>query len=337
MNTPALVGEVGYVEKDEPDLFLPDRLWLARARAGLEVDMRWLAYTLSSEEGARRIRDLATGTSGSMKNIPKSKLLKMEIQVPPFAEQVTIGGILTDVVDLIAALERLMAKKRSIKQGMMQQLLTGKTRLPGFTEKWSRVTVNSLGTFLKGRGVKRDEVRSQGIPCIRYGELYTTFYDYTSTTVSFVEAEVAASALPIRCGDVLFAGSGETKAEIGTCVAYIGKSPAVAGGDIIVLRGAGFNPIFLASLLNMPSLAADKARAGQGDAVVHINSRAIGALDIRIPVFHEQNAIARAIQDADLEIEALERRLLRARHVQRGMMQELLTGRTRLNVADASG
>ena len=68
----------------------------------------------------------------------------------------------------------------------------------------------------------------------------------------------------------MFAGSGETREEIGMCAAYVGDSQAVAGGDIVIVRGGTFNPIFLASLCNSPSVVRQKARSSQGDAVVHI-------------------------------------------------------------------
>jgi type I restriction enzyme, S subunit len=335
MNTPALVGEVGYVDADHPELFLPDRLWLARSRRDRPVDMRWLNYYLSSTDGSQAVRELATGTSGSMKNIPKHRLLALEISLPPAPEQRAIASALGDVDELIASLERLIAKKEAIKQGMMQELLAGNTRLSGFTEAWSTHKLSQLGVFLRGRGIKRSEVRSSGVACIRYGELYTVYRGYTSSTVSFVSPAVAAMALPLRQGDLLFAGSGETREEIGMCVAFTGAPPAVAGGDIVVLRAPDVNPVFLSTLTNTPKVAAQKARFGQGDAVVHIGSRGLGSIEVDLPSRDEQDAIAQVFIDADKETRQLEAQLVKVRNVRRGMMQELLTGRTRLPVAEA--
>lgn len=336
MNTPALVGDVGYVEKDFDSLFLPDRLWIARSKHGSGTDIRWLTYHFSSQAGARALRELATGTSGSMKNIPKDKVLGLKVLTPTPPEQRAIADALTDADKLINSLERLISKKQAIKQGVMHELLTGRTRLPGFTAEWKESRLGSFGTFLKGRGIKRDEIQSRGVPCIRYGELYTTFENYTEQTASFVSDDIAATALPIRYGDILFAGSGETKAEIGTNVAYLGKVQAVAGGDIIVFRGISHNPVFLSSLLNSPAIAAQKARAGQGDAIVHIHSSSLAEIVVNVPPIEEQEAIAQILQDADKEIAALDRRLETARNIKTGMMQELLTGRTRLPVAEVS-
>ena len=336
MNTPALVGAVGYVTDDHDDLFLPDRLWMARQAHHAEIDMRWLCFYLSSATGSRSVRELATGTSGSMKNIPKSAFLQLEVPVPSLGEQRLVAKSLDDAERLLIELERMVVKKQAIKRGMLQQLLTGNTRLPGFGGGWRTSTLAEIGDFQKGRGIKRDDVRSAGVPCIRYGELYTAFRDYTNATVSYVDIEVAGAALPIKAGDILFAGSGETRDDIGTAVAYIGTQAAVAGGDIIVLRGGTFNSVYVAALMNSPGIAAQKARLGQGDAVVHINSSSLGSIELTLPLLDEQNAIAAVIVDVDREIEALQRRLDKARRVKQGMMQELLTGRTRLTGREGS-
>jgi len=255
---------------------------------------------------------------------------QLQVPLPDIATQDAIANAMNDVDKLIATLERMVAKKQAIKQGMVQQLLTGKTRLPGFTKTWSTTTLGSLGTFLKGRGVKRDDVRSTGVPCMRYGELYTVFHDYTAKVTSFVSPDVAATALPLRTGDLLFAGSGETRDEIGKGVAYVGPTPAVAGGDVIVLRGTQCNSIYLALLANTPEVVRQKARAGQGDAVVHIYSHSLAAIEVKLPPPAEQDAITRVLVDADREISRLRHRLAKARDVKQGMMQQLLSGRTRL-------
>lgn len=293
----------------------------------------FLQYFFQSDDFKRQIDEHLGATINQITN---GSLNSFVVSLPPAPEQRVISAKLKDVDDLIVTLDRLIAKKQAIKQGMMQELLTGRTRLPGFSADWNDIRLRELGSFLKGRGVKRDDVRSTGVPCIRYGEIYTVFGDYADRTRSFVSPPIAATALPIRKGDVLFAGSGETKAEIGTSLAYIGEPDAVAGGDIIVLRGAGFNPVFLASLLNSPAIAAQKARKGQGDAVVHISSTALGDLALKIPSRDEQDAIAVVIQRADSELGVLGVRLDKARAVKQGMMQQLLTGKIRLPVEAAS-
>jgi type I restriction enzyme, S subunit len=129
MNTPALVGECGYVGEDNNGLFLPDRLWITRFKKDGLIDVRWLAYTLNYGAFKKAIKDTATGTSGSMKNIAKDGFLKIVIPYPKEKEQRAIATVLSDMDTAIAALETRRAKTQAIKQGMMQELLTGRTRL----------------------------------------------------------------------------------------------------------------------------------------------------------------------------------------------------------------
>ena len=248
------------------------------------------------------------------------------------AEQHAICTFLSDVDELIASLEALIAKKRDIKQAAMQQLLTGRTRLPGFGGEWETGRLGDLGTFCKGRGIRRNELGETGIRCVRYGELYTRYENYVVKPVSRIPQHVADAALPIKQGDLLFAGSGETAEEIGICVAYIGEELAYAGGDIIVLRLSGQDAVYLAHLLNSPIAVRQKTRMAQGDAVVHIRGDHLAEVELPLPPLPEQHAIATVLSDMDAEIAALERRLDKTRAIKQGMMQQLLTGAIRLPI-----
>jgi type I restriction enzyme, S subunit len=129
MNTPALVGECGYVDRDYPYLFLPDRLWMTRPDENTAYHSRWLAFLLSFSSFNKAIKDCATGTSGSMKNISKNSLLSIKISLPIKEEQTAIATILSDMDLEIGAIETKLTKARQLKQGMMHELLTGRIRL----------------------------------------------------------------------------------------------------------------------------------------------------------------------------------------------------------------
>jgi type I restriction enzyme S subunit len=245
-------------------------------------------------------------------------------------EQQAIAQALSDVDELIQSLERLLTKKRDLKQAAMQQLLTGQTRLPGFSGEWSECNLGDIGVFSKGQGIRKDQVRESGLPCIRYGEIYTRHNDFIRRFYSFIDVNTAAEACRLRSGDLLFAGSGETAEEIGKCVAFVGSEEAYAGGDIVILSPQGHDSRFLGYLMNHPCVAKQKARMGQGDAVCHIGARSLSAVIVRLPGLSEQRAIAEVLSDMDAEITALEARLTKTRDLKQGMMQELLTGRTRL-------
>lgn len=253
------------------------------------------------------------------------------IPFPPESEERdAIATALTDVNSLITNLDKLIAKKQDIKQATMQELLTGKTRLPGFTGDWEEKTLGSLGRFLKGSGIKKDEANSGQLPCIRYGEIYTDHHNIIRGFTSWISRDIAETAQRIYPGDVLFAGSGETKEDIGKCVALTEDIEAYAGGDVVILRTNDVDPTFMGYLCNTKAVNNQKSSLGQGDAVVHISAKALSGIILKLPKKPEQKAIATILSDMDKEIEALEERREKTLLLKQGMMQELLTGKTRL-------
>ena len=129
LNTPDLVGEVGYVDRAYDWLYLPDRVWMTRMRSPDCVCVRWLGYLLSSPPYKRLIGDTATGTSGSMKNIAKSGLLRLPLRLPEVDEQRAIAAGLADMDAEITVLESRLTKAHALKQSVAQALLTGRIRL----------------------------------------------------------------------------------------------------------------------------------------------------------------------------------------------------------------
>jgi len=272
---------------------------------------------------------LATGMK--VFGVSKGNLLTVQIPVPPKQEQQAIATALSDTDELINSLEKLIAKKEAIKTGTMQELLTGKKRLDGFSGEWEEKTLETLGKFSKGSGVKKDEANSGDIPCIRYGEIYTLHNEYIKRFDSYISKEVMLTAKKLKRGDILFAGSGETKEEIGKCVAFIGDFISYAGGDIVIFSPRNIDSLFMGYYLNTPKIAMQKASKGQGDAVVHISASSLADIQVIIPKdIQEQRSISGILFNMDKSIDALRTKLSKVKAIKEGMMQELLTGRTRL-------
>jgi type I restriction enzyme S subunit len=270
-----------------------------------------------------------SGKSG-VPGVNRNDLHQERIVRPTLTDQRAIAAALSDVDALLAKLDQLIAKKRDLKQAAMQQLLHGYARLPGYASSWQATLLGRIGRFSKGRGIRKDQVRQDGLPCIRYGEIYTRHHDIVRNYGSFVSPEIAKQSQCLRSGDLLFAGSGETAEEIGKCVAFLDDCEAYAGGDIIILSPVGQDSRFLAYLMNQPAVAAQKARAGQGDAVVHISAKNLAQIELKLPERDEQAAIATVLSDMDAELAALEARRAKTDELKQGMMQALLTGRIRL-------
>jgi type I restriction enzyme S subunit len=299
----------------------------------VHMDQQKITLPFSLLVFARVEEDIAKQTHGfkaSFVHVKKSDLVKVNLPLPPLPEQRAIATALSDVDALIASLDNLIDKKRDMKQAAMQELLTGKRRLPGFSGEWEVRRLGEIGTFLKGSGVKKDETRSGNLPCIRYGEIYTHHNDYVKSYNSWISPVVSVTATRLKQGDLLFAGSGETKEEIGKCVAFVDDCEAYAGGDIVILRPVNADPMFMGYYCNTVSINTQKASMGQGDAVVHISSSALSRVSVCLPSHHEQTAIAAILSDTDTEIAALEQKRDKTRLLKQGMMQELLTGRIRL-------
>jgi restriction endonuclease S subunit len=129
MNTPELVGECGHVDRDYPNLFVPDRLWMTRFRLEADINSRWLTYLLSTPAQRHCIGAVATGTSGSMKNLSKPAFLSLNVLFPCGEEQTAIASVLSNMDSELSALAKRRDKTRLLKQGMMQELLTGRIRL----------------------------------------------------------------------------------------------------------------------------------------------------------------------------------------------------------------
>ncbi|WP_031289728.1 restriction endonuclease subunit S [Leucobacter sp. UCD-THU] len=330
MNTPALVGAVGYVETDEPGVFLPDRLWLARGRRTASMDMRWLNYALGFGDVATSVRELATGTSNSMKNIPKARLLEFSLLVPSPEEQRAISSVLVDVDGLIASLERLIAKKKEINQGLMQTMLTGATRLAGFGTPWSVRRIHEVLAPRSELNVSGESL--EVLSCTKH-EGFVRSLDYFKNQVF---SRDLSSYRVIRRGDIGYPANHIEEGSIGVQEIY---DRAVVSPIYVVMYPIGGNDsFFLQRQMKLESFRQKFARVMNAsvDRRGSLRWKEFSQIEVQVPDLDEQYAISRVLRDADNEIAALERRLASARAIKHGMMQELLTGRTRLTEEGAT-
>jgi restriction endonuclease S subunit len=299
---------------------------VGRILPGPELDRAFLPYCLEEHLNAIQRETGAT----TVKHLSHNDVEGICVALPPLIQQQRIGEALSDVDSLIGALDQLIAKKRDVKQGAMQQFLTGRTRLPAFSGEWEIQSLWELGSFRKGRGVRKNEVQLKGLPCLRYGELYTRHNEHFSRFYSFITPAVACGSEPLYPGDIVFAVSGETSAEIGKCAAYVGTDPAFVGGDTVILSPAGADSTFLGYALNFGVVSQQKTMYGQGDAVVHISLANLMKIQAEFPPLPEQETIASVLSDMDTEIDLLWARREKIEQIKQGMMWELLTGETRL-------
>jgi len=302
---------------------------LCQIRTNQSVIPQYLLYFLRSNLIQKRI--WVTVQSIGVPDLGLKEIGNLPIFVPPLGEQQKIATLLSDIDLKIQKQQEYKSKLETLKKGLMQELLTGKRRLEGFSEDWENTELGELGYFSKGKGIKKDEISDSGFSCIRYGEIYTKYDTYVTQPISHISKNIVKSSYKIKTGDILFAGSGEDEFDIGKCIVYLGNDECYAGGDIIVFTPFNDNPLFLSYLLNSKNIKKQMTSMAQGDMVVHIYSSHLKSIFLQIPSSNEeQSEIAKILSDMDCEIEALEKQRDKYINLKQGMMQKLLTGEIRL-------
>jgi type I restriction enzyme, S subunit len=334
-NTLDLVGKVSIWRDELPLAYYNSNILRLDFDPKYCGDSRYFGYALNSKYAISAIRALATGTT-SVAAVYTRDLLKLELAVPPAGEQAAIASVLNDADALLAALDRLISKKRAIRQGMAQQLLTGKTRLPGFTGVWMQTTAGSIGTFRGGNGFP---LRFQGakrgkFPFFKVSDmnraanrrLMRAANNYISEGV---RKQLGATAFPAHA--IVFAKVGaavflerkrilETASCIDNNMAAMVVDPASADYRFVH---------YALEALRMSSLVATTA-------LPSLNGTQLRSIRLCLPAdLGEQAAIASVLADADAEIDALRLRLEKGKAIKHGMAQQLLTGKTRLSALEA--
>jgi len=286
--------------------------------------------------GQRQIQDAMAGNA--ITRLTLEKINKLLFPAPSTkAEQEAIAEALSDADALIESLEQLLAKKRQIKQGAMQELLTGKKRLPGFGGEWEERTLFDLAgskkeLFDDGDWIESEHIASDGIRLVQTGNIGVgVFVEKNDKKYILEKSFVSLRCKEIRPGDLLICRLADPAGR--SCVLpNIGESKIVTSVDVTIFRPPATvaNRVFLANIFSTDQWFRAVSDRSGGTTHKRISRSALGRIAIRIPSLDEQAAIAAIFCDMDAEIGELEAKLVKARQIKRGMMQELLTGRIRL-------
>lgn len=275
-----------------------------------------------------------SSNSGSQENLNGNIVKGLLIASPSPTEQHAIATALSDVDALLAGLDRLIAKKRDLKQAAIQQLLTGQTRLPGFQGEWEVKRLGELGTTYGGLTGKSKNDFGSGTA------KYVTFMNVMTNTVIdeslFEPVRVIASESQnqVRRGDLLFNGSSETPEEVALCSLMTSEPMDLYLNSFCFgFRASGerqFDGLFLTFYIRSSEGREIMKSLAQGSTRHNISKKALLAAEVRLPTLAEQTAIATVLSDMDAELSALQARRDKTRALKQAMMQELLTGRIRL-------
>jgi type I restriction enzyme S subunit len=301
------VGEVAIIDESLQGANITRGLALIALKD--EYSARLLRQALSSKKVRYRLQQSMNGSA--LQEIPIATLRNFSIALPPtITEQEAIAGALSDADAWIESLEQLIAKKRQIKQGAMQELLTGKRRLPGFSGKWETKRLGDLAQIKTGSRNNEDKVELGEYPFFVRSDTVERINTYSHD-----------------CEAILVPGEGR----IGEIFHYmVGRFDVHQRVYAITQFVEAVSPRFL--YFYMKSNFGVWAMENTVKATVD---------SLRLPTFttfkvslpsstEEQTAIASVLFDMDTEIESLESKLSKAREIKQGMMQELLTGRIRL-------
>jgi len=250
------------------------------------------------------------------------------LPLPKILEQGAIAQALSDVDKLLESLDALIAKKRAIKQAAMQQLLTGKTRLPGFSGAWENKAIGVFAECIAG-GTPNTSVSGYWNGTIRWmnsGELNKKLVkDVVGRITEKGLRESSASVVPPRCVLVGLAGQGKTRGTVAFSLIDLCTNQSIAA----ILPNDTFSPEYL--YFNLDSRYEELRSMSTGDGGRGgLNLSIIRSILVPFPDIDEQQEIAIILSDIDSEITALEQRHDKTRAIKAGMMQQLLTGRVRL-------
>ena len=294
-------------------------------------DSKFVFYTLA--QTASRFQVASTGL---IPGLSRSDILGLPFLLPSIAEQHAIATALSDVDALIAGLERLIAKKRDIKQAAMQQLLTGQTRLPGFSGEWEVTRLADVGDCLRGVAYRGDadlfpHDTGQTKRLLRSNNVQNA--TVVATDVQFVNSACVSEPQILRSGDVLICMANGSKALVGKA-GYFDRDDGFEytfGAFMGVFRCTDVAERRFVFYLFQTSRYRDYINnLLAGSSINNLTPASVMSLEFSLPEKAEQTAIATVLSDMDADLTALESRLAKTRAIKQGMMQELLTGRTRL-------
>lgn len=293
-------------------------------RPGSDQDSRFLGQALNSDEARKQLRKFGQGQS--VVHVYRKDLEKLELLLPEKPEQERIVGVLEVWDEYIKKLEQKIALKEQLKKGLMQQLLTGKRRLPGFSGEWNESRLSDIVDVKKGSGLSKEQLSNDGRKCILYGEIYTKYDEIIDEVQSRTATTVGVRS---KVNDVLVPASTTTSSLDVATATHISEDDVLLGGDINILRPkTDTNGKFLALLLSGPEKI-NLAKRAQGITIVHLYGKDFVKMKVILPSKDEQDAIVGVIEAARREIKIMEPMLNELKLQKKYLLKNLITGTIR--------
>lgn len=326
----ARVGaNAGIVNKVNGEYCVSDNTLMITCSKGIDIDFSY--YQLVNY----KLNNLIFGSGQPL--ITGTQIKNLKIPLPPTkAEQTAIATVLSDTDALVSSLEELMAKKRNIKQGVLQEILTGKKRLPGFSGKWEVKKFTDVCWFQEGPGVRNTQFTCTGVKLLNGTNIFKGKLLLENTDRFISESEAFGPYFHFLAdeGDIVIACSGITIDRFDEKISFVKKEHLPLCMNTSTMRFKTHEellyPRYLYYYLMSRNFRKHIGAQATGSAQLNFGPSHIEKVEIILPKPLEQTAIALVLSDMDAEIEQLEQKLDKYRMIKQGMMQELLTGKTRL-------
>ena len=291
-------------------------------------------YLIAHYENIRKVSN-----DGNQKNLSLGLISNIQILFPPILEQKKILNILCLWDTAIEKQSELIEKLKLRKRALMQQLLTGKNRLPGFSGEWKEVKLGDVSNFLRNNTLSREQLNDDDgvINNIHYGDVlikYPSIIDCRKEKLQYINDGVSILTDYVENGDVIMSDTAEDETVGRVCeVQNVGNKKILAGLHTMLIRPHDklFAPYYLGYYLNSEAYHKQLIPLIQGIKVCSIGKVAVQNTVLRIPSLEEQRIIASVLVKADKGIELAKEKLANLQSQKRGLMQQLLTGKKRIN------
>lgn len=300
----------------------------ARISVKSDINNKYLRYQMSTVPILNKINSLSKGST--FKEISLEELRKVEVLIPPLPEQTKIAQILSTWDKAIVTTEKLIGNSQQQKKALMQSLLTGKKRLPGFEGEWRKVQLGFCTKVIGGNAFKSEQFVESGVPILRISNIKANFTVNLDGCIYYDSIKIS-DKFKVISGDIVIAMSGATTGKVGR---YYGNDECYLNqrvGKFIIDNSLAF-PDFIFQLLKLSYVQSEILIDATGGAQPNISNSDIEKIKLSLPPLPEQQKIAQILTAADNEIELLQKKLVFLKKEKTALMQQLLTGKRRVKI-----
>jgi type I restriction enzyme, S subunit len=293
------------------------------------IEPKLFPFFLHSDLFMHRAVDISVGSLSP--TINWGTLKRQEFLLPPKDQQSQLAEPLWAIDEVIEKELEVLEKLELSLSSTIEEKVHG-IRLDGLTiqeviddlsGKMKVLPLEGLGEFLKGRGIAKCDVVESGIPCIRYGELYTKHQRIVRKYYSFISNKTALKVLKLKKNDILFAGSGETITEIGKSAAFISEDIAYAGSDTLIFRPNDMDGTYLGYLMNSQFVRQQLNKYGTGATVMHIYATDLKRIKIPIRDKDNQIKIGEQLEELTTNVTNVEIKINTSKSLQKSLINQI--------------